>query len=58
MLMCEGCVNGGGQIKLQDDASSKELYQKAESIYSSVRFVVHHTTGAGTKIVYFQSKRA
>ena len=38
-MLYEGCVNGGGQIKAADDDSSKDLYLKAESIYSSVRYI-------------------
>lgn len=37
MIFNLGCVNGGGQIMPQGSMSSKELYMKAESIYSSIR---------------------
>ena len=42
MIMCTGCLNGGGQIRPHEGTSVKELVTQLETVYSSVKSVLAH----------------
>ena len=39
VVIVEGCVNGGGQIKAREGLTAKDILSEAERVYSSVRYI-------------------